>query len=168
MTHGRKPRRERPVRAMPFYAARQRATRLTEPERIETLAMAGQCLDRLRTGTATEDHHTVLHTQLTIAQGIEQSGIVRGLQQVFTEAMAAMAAIRSRALAKGTWQQTALYAAELIVLQEAVHLHDYQLQQLSAGELHTITKRLIAQTVSSGGAVERRTLAEMGFAGATP
>lgn len=163
MTHGRKPRRPRPVRAMPFYAARNNATRLTTAERAETMGTALRCLDALRTATATEDHHTVLHTQLAIAQGIEASGIVRGLQAVLVEADAAMVRIRARALATGKWRPPTLYASELTTLREALHLHDYQLQQLSAGELHTITKKLIAQTQSSGGAFEHRSLADMGL-----
>lgn len=161
MTHGRKPRRPRPVRAMAFFLARNHAARLTDAERQETMAPAIACLDALRTGTATEDHHTVLHTQLRVAQGIEASGIVRGLQQQFAEALQAMNAIRARALARGAWRPTALYAAELTALQEAVHLHDFQLQQLSAGELHAVARKLIAQTLSTGGSVERRALADM-------
>lgn len=163
MTHGRTPRRPRPVRAMPFYAARNNATRLTTAERAEAMATAQQCLDRLRTGTATEDHHTVLHTHLQIAQGIEASGIVRGLRAALLDADNAMASIRARALASGKWHAPTLYASELIAIREALHWHDYQLQQLSAGELHAITKKLIAQTQSSGGAFERRSLADMGL-----
>lgn len=163
MTHGRHPRRPRPVRAMPFYAARNNATCLTAAERAEAIATAQQCLDRLRTGTATEDHHTVLHTHLQIAQGIEASGIVRGLQAALLAADNAMASIRARALASGKWRAPTLYASELAALREALHWHDYQLQQISAGELHGITKKLIAQTQSSGGAFERRSLADMGL-----
>lgn len=157
MTHGRKPRRPRPVRAMPLHIARNRAARLTDAERCDTMAPAIACLDALRTGTASEDHHTVLHTQLRVAQGIEASGIVRGLQQVFAEALQAMDTIRERALARGAWRPTALYAGELTALQEAVHLHDYQLQQLSAGELHAVARKLIAQTLSGGGEVRHCT-----------
>jgi len=163
MTHGRHPRRPRPVRAMAFYAARNNATRLTDAERAETLATAQQCLDHLRTGTATEDHHTVLHTHLQIAHGIEASGIVRGLHAALLAADDAMASIRARALASGKWRAPTLYASELAALREALHWHDYQLQQLSAGELHAITKKLMARTLSTGGAVERRSLAELGL-----
>lgn len=166
MTHGHHPRRPRPINANPFGAALRRATRLTEAERRDTMAPAIACLDALRTGTASEDHHTVLHTQLRVAQGIEASGIVRGLQQQFAEALQAMDAIRTRALASGTWRPTALYAAELTALQEAVHLHDYQLQQLSAGELHAVARKLIAQTLSGGGEVRHCRANELGLGAA--
>lgn len=163
MTHGRHPRRARPINANAFGAALRKATRLTPQERAETMAAARQCEKRLREGVASEEHHTVLYTVLLLALGIEDAGIVRGLRGHFDAALAAMASIRARACPGNVWRPTALHYYELDAIREAVDLHEYQLRQVSAGELHAITKKLMARTLSTGGAVERRSLAELGI-----
>ncbi len=70
MTKGRTPRTPRTLRN-PIEHAMLGATCLTPAERHDTLAPTRDCLDRLRRGVATEDQHTVLHTVLKIAEGIE-------------------------------------------------------------------------------------------------
>ena len=154
MTHGRMPRKPRSVRS-PMMVAWLRATKLTAEEVADTMQHAHCCADRLREGVATEDQHTALHTSLMIAHGIESRGIVRGLLQHLTAATEAMAAIRARATATGTWRPTALYFHELEAIATALELHEFQLQQVSAGEIQAITAKLIAQTLSSGGIVMR-------------
>ena len=161
MTHGRKPRRARPVNANPFGAALRKASRLTRAEIAETMAPFRLCEQRLREGAATEDQHAVLYTAVQIGLGIEQAGIVRGLREVFEDAERALAGIRARATQGGAWRATALYADELAAVREALDLHQFQLSHLSAGELHAVARKLIARTQSSGGNFTRRTLEEI-------
>lgn len=166
MTHGRKPRRARPVNANPFGAALRGATRLTPGELAETMAATRQCEKHLREGVASEEHHTVLYTVIVLAQGIEATGIVRGLRAHFDAALEAMQSIRARACKGGVWRATALHYHELDAIRTAVDLHEFQLQQISAGELHAVTRKLMARTLSTGGAVERRSLQELGLGAA--
>lgn len=165
MTKGRKPRKPRTINLNAFGAVLYRVGRLTEPEVREAITPAQTCLAKLREGVATEDQHTVLATSLLLALEIERSGIVRGLQEHLASARAALDAIRARALASGVWRATPLYFFELQALQDAVELHEFQLRQLSAGELNTAVNRLIARTRSTGGQLVR-TSAELLCAGA--
>lgn len=165
MTHGRRPRKPRQLNTRTLATALLRASCLTDAEVRDTIQPAQQCLDRLREGVATEDQHAVMHTCMQIALDIEATGIVRGLQQHLQTAMQALERIRARAraLASGSWRPTSLYFDELDALRVAVDLHRFQLQQLSAGELHTITARLIARTLSAGGAAVRASLNDIGL-----
>lgn len=166
MTHGRKPRKPRVINANAFNTALYRAARLTQAEIRDTIAPAQACLDRLREGVATEDQHTVLATCLQIAMDIERSGIVRGLQEHIAAAQAALQSIRMRALAGGAWRPTALYFHELDALRDAVEFHEFQLRQVSAGELNTIAAKLLARTLSTGGQVTRTDMTHLGLAAA--
>ncbi len=161
MTHGRKPRRPRAITADTFARARAGATRLTEAEVQETITPARACLKRLREGTATEDQHTVLASQIAVAMEIERGGIVRGLHEHISAAQDALANIRARAMVSSAWRPTALYFHELDALREAVELHEFQLRQLSAGELAAAAKKLISRTRSSGGQVVRTSMADV-------
>lgn len=146
-----------------LFKALKRATLLSSTEVAETMNPYRTCAKRLREGVATEDQHTVLATAMHIAQAIEQRGIVRGLHEHITSAQEALAAIRARALATGTWRQTALYHYELDAINTALDLHEFQLQQLSAGEIYDIARKLIARTQSSGGAVVRTSAQNIGL-----
>lgn len=161
MTHGRKPRKPRVINVNAFGTALFRASLLTDAEVQQTIEPALTCLTRLREGVATEAEHTILHTCMTVAMAIEHSGIVRGLAEHLNAALQALASIRARALASGAWRPTALYFHELDALREAVTFHEFQLRKLSAGELHSITKKLIAQTTSAGGQVVRMSNTEL-------
>lgn len=163
MTHGRKPRQPRRINANAFGTALRLATCLTPPEIDTTMAPARQSEKRLREGVASEDHHTVLYTTIQLSLAIENTGVVRGLRGHFEAALQAMATIRDRACITGAWRPTALHYHELDAIREAVDLHAFQLRNISAGELHAATRKLIAQTLSSSGAVEHRTLEEMGL-----
>lgn len=118
-----------------------------------------ECEKRLRESVATEDQHTAL----LMAQGIEESGIVPGLHEYIASAVRAMASIRDQALASGAWRPTALYYYELDAIREAVDLHKYQLLQVTCGELHAIARKLIARTQSTGGAVTRTSMQDLGL-----
>lgn len=131
--------------------ALKRASGLLPTEVADTMAPARACAELLREGKATEDNLIILRTQLRIAMGIENSGIVRGFRAEFESALAAIDAIEARSTAGGTWRQSALYAHELASIREAVRWHAFQLQHVSAGELHAAATKLIAQTRSSGG-----------------
>ena len=151
MTHGRKPRKPRAADPFAFGTALTKAARLTPAEVATTIAPARACATLLSQGVATEDQHTVLHTAFHVALGIEDSGIVRGFRAEFESALAAIDAIEARSTAGGAWRQSALYAHELASIREAVRWHAFQLQHVSAGELHAVANKLIAQTRSSGG-----------------
>ena len=131
--------------------ALRRASCLLPSEVADTMAPAHACAELLREGKATEDNLIILRTQLRVAMGIENSGIVRGFRAEFESALAAIDAIEARSTAGGTWRQSSLYAHELASIREAVRWHAFQLQHVSAGELHAAATKLIAQTRSSGG-----------------
>lgn len=154
MTHGRKPRKPRTIRD-PFRTAIMRATRHTATELASVMSPVRQCLKLVREGVATQLQFEVLQSTMLVAEAIEHSGIVRGLADHIASALQACAAIEARALTSGAWQQTALHFYELDALATAVDLHEFQLQQLSAGELQRIVQQTIARTASSGGAVVR-------------
>lgn len=150
----------------PVDVAKRRATRLTPAEIDEALAAGHQCEARLREGVATEGQFAALRTYFAIAEAIERRGIVRGLHEHFASANDAMDSIHARATATGVWRQTALHYYELDAIREGLRLLRYQMEQLSAGEVHDIVRQLMAQTQSQGGAVERRSLKELGLAAA--
>ncbi len=161
MTHGRHPRRARPINANPLGAALRKAARLTCAEIADTMAPNRLCQTRLREGTASEDQHAVLYTAVKIGLGIEQTGIVRGLRAIFEDAERALASIRERATKGGAWRATALHHNELEAVRLALDWHEFQLRHVSAGELHAVAKKLIARTQSSGGSFVRRALEEI-------
>ncbi|MNV35889.1 hypothetical protein D3C71_1273500 [compost metagenome] len=154
MTHGRKPRQRREMRS-PFVTALVRATKHTPEELASIMTPMRACLKAVREGVATQLQFEVLQSSMVIAEAIEHSGIVRGLADHIASALQACSAIEARALTSGAWRQTALYFQELDALATAVDLHEYQLQQLSAGELHRIVQQTMASTSSSGGNVVR-------------
>lgn len=163
MTHGRKPRKPRQVRGDTLAIALRRATRLTGAEVHNTMEPLRTCERRLREGVATEDQHTVICTGLLVAAGIEDTGVVRGLREHLASGQAALASVRTRALASGAWRPTALYYFELDAIREALDLHEFQLRQVSSRELHDVAQKLIAQTLSAGGAAVRSTSTDLGL-----
>lgn len=153
MTHGRKPRRPRHVRTDTLDAAQLRASCLTPAEIASIMNPVRECFAHVRTTTATELQHQVLHTTLTIAHEIERSGIVRGLVEHLDLALAASSAYNARSLGAGAWQPSDCAFHELEAISTMLDLHEYQLKQLSAAEMHRITRRLIARTKQEGGQV---------------
>lgn len=137
-----------------FKPALLRATKLTEHEIADTMGPLRLCATRLREGVATEQQYVVLRSAFRISESIERSGIVHGLGGHIATALAACDAIDARASASvGSWKQTALHWHELDAIDTMVDLHEFQLRQLSAGELQRIVQKLLAATRSSGGKV---------------
>lgn len=155
MTHGRKKPRQRREMRSPFVVALMRATKHTPEELASIMGPMRACLKAVREGVATQMQFEVLLSSMVIAEAIEHSGIVRGLADHIASALQACSAIEARALTSGAWLQTELEFTELDALATAVDLHEYQLQQLSAGELHRIVQQTMARTASTGGNVVR-------------
>lgn len=145
------PPRRQPAPVDTMRKALQRATRLTEREIRETMNAVRHCATRVREGVATELQVQTLRTTMLIALEIERLGYVRGMQGHIEAALVAIKAILTRGIEFGTWRPVTLHYYELDAITSAVDLHDHQLRQLSAGELHTATKRVIAQMQSQGG-----------------
>lgn len=143
MSRGHKPRQARwPARADNFSMVNARATRHTLAELQAILVPIHEAHKALREGVASEIQWAVLSTAVTMALTIEQQGIVRGLGEHFRSAARALEGIQARAMTSGEWHPTALYYQELDDVSEAMRLHAYQLEQLSAGELaraHQVT-----------------------------
>jgi hypothetical protein len=155
MTQGLKKPHIGRISTNPHTLAIMQAKRLTEAEIADVMNPIRKCLKPVREGVSTQLQFEALQSSMIIAEAIEHSGIVRGLADHIASALQACNAIEARALTSGAWQQTALDFQELDALATAVDLHEYQLQQLSAGELHLIVQKTVARTASSGGNVVR-------------
>lgn len=77
-----------------------------------------------------------------------------------------MDALCARATASGARRPRVLYRYELDAVRAAVDLYEFQPRHISAGELHGIVARLIAQTTSTSGVVPQRAHRSLGFAAA--
>lgn len=153
MTHGRKPRKPREALVPPIVSAMCRAALLTAEERATVMEPMRMCLKALREGVANELQWDTMHTCLIIAQAIERTRIVRGLADHLQSAVDALGTIERRCRHGDTWRRTALYFNELDALATATDLHEYQLQQLSFGELNAVVTKVKAATRSAGGRV---------------
>lgn len=131
--------------------ARVRASRLTEAEIRETMDAVRHCATRVREGVATELQVQTLRTTVLIALEIERLGYVRGMSGHIDAALVSIKSVLDRGNETGNWRPTPLRYYELDAITCMVDLHDHQLRQLSAGELHTATKRVIAHMQSQGG-----------------
>ena len=145
------PQRRQPAPVDTLDKAIKRASRLTEAEIRETMDAVRHCATRVREGVATELQVQALRTTMLIALEIERLGYVRGMRGHIEAALIAIKAILTRGIEFGTWRPVTLHYYELDAITSAVDLHDHQLRQLSAGELHTATKRVIAHMQSQGG-----------------
>lgn len=145
------PQQRKPVAVDTMRKALQRATRLTESEIRETMDAVRHCAARMREGVATELQAQTLRTTMLIALEIERLGYVRGMQGHIDAALIAIKSVLDRGNETGNWRPTPLRYYELDAITCMVDLHDHQLRQLSAGELHTATKRVIAHMQSQGG-----------------
>ncbi|MFZ3141179.1 hypothetical protein [Polaromonas sp.] len=146
------------------------ATGLVEQEIQDTMVPVLMAEKALREGVATELQFQVLESTCLIMEHIEKSGIVRGLREHIASAQAALQAVTSRARSTGAWKPPALHYAELDAVHNVMDLHEFQLRQLSAGELSRIVQKLIATVQSSGGEVLRvpaEELAGLGLHAAT-
>ncbi|MDH0049658.1 hypothetical protein [Comamonas terrigena] len=135
--------------------ARMYATRLQAAELALSMAPIRASLAAAVAGVAVQRQHQILDTQAELATEIERTRIVRGLAGHIAQAQAALQSWASRAMASGTWRPVPLEFAEQDALATFVDLHEFQLQQLSAGEIYRATLRMISRVESAGGQVLR-------------
>lgn len=145
------PQRRQPATVNTMFKAQVRASRLTEAEIRETMDAVRHCAARMREGVANELQVQTLRTTVLIALEIERLGYVRGMAGHIEAALVAIKSVLDQGSETGEWRPTALRYYELDAITCMVDLHDHQLRQLSAGELHTATKRVIAHMQSQGG-----------------
>ncbi|WP_225585320.1 hypothetical protein [Acidovorax sp. ACV01] len=145
------PPRRQPVPVNTMFKARVRASRLTEAEIREIMDAVHHCATRMREGVATELQVHTLRTTMLIALEIERLGYVRGLHGHIEAALIAIKSALTRGVETGQWRPTQLQLYELDAITNMVDLHEHQLRNLAAIELHTATKRVIAHMQSQGG-----------------
>ncbi|WP_343740017.1 hypothetical protein [Delftia tsuruhatensis] len=154
MSGRRKPFRSRWAgRPDTFAVINCHGTKLTSKEIASIIDPVRECFAQIRAGTATEVHATVMHSTIQVAREVERGGIVHGLAEHLDSAQSACAAYLARCRAGGAWHPSAVHFYELDALTAAIDLHEFQLQQLTAHEIHEVTRRLIARTESSGGEI---------------
>lgn len=154
MSRGRPPRRVRFQPAINMVdVVINRATTLTAGEMGRLMVPIRSALKALREGVATETQWCVLASSVEVALAIEDQGVVRGLREHLKSAEQALFGIRERALASGTWRQTALYYRELDDVVEAIRLHQFQLEQLSTREVSRAVEVAKTRVYQAGGRV---------------
>lgn len=137
----------------PLMVFNQHNSKLTPAEVAETMDSLRTAFAHMREGVATHNEYVVLHSNMLIAQEIEQMGVVRGLQEHITAALQACASYQERSGYAENWVPSDMHFHELDALGAMLDLHEYQLQQLTAREVHLAAQRLIARTKSAGGDV---------------
>ncbi|KOC19228.1 hypothetical protein GL58_18625 [Comamonas testosteroni] len=137
----------------PLMVFNQHNSKLTPAEVAETMGSLRTAFAHMREGVATHSEYVVLHSNMLIAQEIEQMGVVRGLQEHITAALQACASYQERSGYAESWRPSDIHFHELDALGSMLDLHEFQLQQLTAREVHQATQRLVARTKSAGGDV---------------
>jgi hypothetical protein len=157
LRHTKQPRRERNVRVPghnPVHRAIANATLLTQPERDELMQPVRDGFQALRQGVATYAQWAAVSTGISVALTIEKIGTVRGLREHFEAAERALDAVYARVTggAEGiAWgRRSTLYFDEIAALREAIDLHDFQLQNLSAREIHEAGRRTVQDARAAG------------------
>lgn len=141
-----------PVANNTMGMAISRATLLTEGEQTHLMQPSREGFERMRCGQATEMDWIHLVTVCSIGLSIEELGVVRGLQEVLTEADEALAAIGHRATLQGLgWKPPTLYAHELEKLRVLLRMHAFQLSQVTWGEHRKAWKHAASSVVQRGG-----------------
>lgn len=165
MTRNKKPRkayRPRWATAHTLAIALHKAAKPMAWEREEVLAALRKSHKALREGVATELDWSILAGALATSMTIEQQGVVRGLQEHFVSAEAALQAVFDRAKSTDTWKPTALWFNELDAINEFVRLHAFQVEQLSRAEWLQAVNTTTAKVRSQGfGATVVRDLERM-------
>lgn len=151
MTHGRKPRRPRPVAVNMIEMAIARARKMHAEEIDEVLGLVQQAAKALREGVATEDQWAVLASTVNVAKAIERQGVVRGLQGHFEQAETDLKNVRLRAFQDGSWRPPVLHWSELDHIRTAIELHEFQLKQLGRNEMIRALDYAKAEVLSTGG-----------------
>lgn len=144
----------------PIKLTMNRVDRLTAKEVAHLMRPIKDAFTRLREGVATEFQWITLASAVEIGLAVDRIGVVRGTKAHMHHAELALQAIKQRAMSKGTWCPTALYYQELDDIKAAVHIHEYQLRQLSAGEYHDAEQLAAANVQSDSGAVFKQVPAQ--------
>lgn len=137
----------------PLMVFNRHNSKLTPAEVAETMGPLRTAFAHIREGVATHNEYVVLHSIMLIAAEIELMGIVRGLQEHINAALLACESYQARSGHADNWRPSAVHFHELDALREMVDLHEFQLQQLTAREVHLAAQRLVARTKSAGGDV---------------
>ena len=136
--------------------ARMTNTRLTGAELQRVLEPCRRAVAAFRTGSATYQQWVVLCTAGHVAQAIEDGGIIRGQQEIISEADAVLDAIGARAgTTEATWRPTTLHGREITALADLVHAHNRQVRELTYGEYTRSADKAVARVATNGGAVFR-------------
>ena len=150
----RKTRRIRwPATGDTMWLASYHASKLSAGDVDEVMGPLQTAFTALREGVASEWHWSLAASAVNTAKAIEQQGVVRGLHEHLQAADLALASIYKRAMKDAGWKATALYYLELDAITTAVELHEYQLKQLSRGEMLRAIALAQAEVKSSGGRV---------------
>ena len=131
--------------------ALMRATRLTPQEVSHQMAPARAAFEALRRGQAAHRQWQVMAATLTIAASIEKQGVVKGLAGMLAETDAALDAIANRAGSAEKWRAPVLRGDEIRLLGEFLHVHEFQLAQLSYREYRQACAQAVARVRCSGG-----------------
>lgn len=165
-----KPRRPRwPATPHTLFKAHMRAARLTPAEVAQIMAKLRPAADQILAGVGSRAHWAALAGACTMAQAIESQGIVRGLSDHLALAEGSLNAIAQRAevqeagptashAAAPTWRPTPLRFDERDNIALLLDLVEFQVSQLSAGELADVTARAQARVLQAGGEVVRYTI----------
>lgn len=151
MTHGRPPRRRRPMAVNLVDVALARASRIARPQRDEIMNPLRDAVAALRRGVATELEWALAVTAVNIGDAIESQGVVRGLAGHLKNIDLALQEIGKRARSGGSWRPPALYYEERDLLDMLIDLHSHQVRSLSLGEFTRAREKAIAQTRSEPG-----------------
>jgi hypothetical protein len=153
MTHGRTPRRPRPIATNPITLAMNQATRLTVFERERIMVPLRAAVAALRQGVATEYQWMMAVTAVNVGDAIERQGVVRGLAGHLRDIDRALKGICDRAMETGEWRAPALHLEERDLVDLIVDLHGHQLKSLSFGEFNQARDKAVQQTYTDGGRV---------------
>lgn len=149
----RKPRRPRWVTAQTMQLAHYFAAKHTPEEIASVMGPLREAFTALREGVGTEWNWSIVDSSINGALAIEKQGIVKGLLGHLQAAEVAMQAIHDRAMTSGAWRPTALHYYELDAIATAVDLHEYQIKQLSRGEVRRAIDAAITEVRRAGGQV---------------
>jgi len=140
-TFARKP---KPIMSNAIELVTLRASRLTDAERAQVLQGAHAAFKAMREGVASQEQWAHLSDLVCAANAIERQGVVRGIHEHLATAGSALDAVWQRVQAgvRGSaWGRcTTLYFDEIRAIDDALFLHDHQLQQLAVSEYHAALK----------------------------
>jgi hypothetical protein len=138
----------------PIAVAVRQVSKLSPAGREATLGPLRQALHAMVTGVGQLPHWQRLASAMNVAQAIERQGIVRGLYGHLHAAELALHAMHQR---QADEPDEAAYPiphlGEIEVLQTAIGLIEFQLMQLSRGELQAAQQRAINEVRGTGGTV---------------